>query len=231
MGDAGSAQPLILLAAAIEKARPGDIILAAAFGQGCDVLLFRATEALAGYRSRRPLADALGRAEITTEYVRYLALAGLLDVDRGMRAEQDMKTPLTALYRDRKAVLALVGGRCTKTGTVQFPKSDLSVNVNDPDFGTQEDYRFADIPASVVTYTADRLAYTPSPPYYYGTIAFEGGGRMVAEFADCSEGDLSVGATVRMMFRIKNIDEARNFTRYFWKAVPDRQDRPAAAGQ
>ena len=26
---------------------------------------------------------------------------------------------------------------------------------------------------------------------------------------------------MRMMFRIKAVDETRGFTRYFWKAVPD----------
>ncbi|HLY55881.1 MAG TPA: OB-fold domain-containing protein [Stellaceae bacterium] len=227
MGDAGPAQSLILLAQALETARPGQTILLAGFGQGCDTLVFRTTDAIAGYRSAAPLSMSLARAEVTSEYVRYLALAGLLDLDRGMRAEQDMKTPLTALYRERKAVLGLIGGRCTKTGTIQFPRSDLSVNQNDAAFGTQEDYRFAEIPATVVTYTADRLAYTPSPPYFYGTIAFEGGGRMVAEFADCTEADIQVGAPVRMMFRIKNLDEVRGFTRYFWKAVPDRERRPS----
>ncbi|MDO9443206.1 MAG: OB-fold domain-containing protein [Beijerinckiaceae bacterium] len=228
IGDCAAAQPLVLLAQALEKAAPGETILVAGFGQGCDVLIFRATPEIAVYRSARPLADALARRETTSEYLRYLALGGQLDVDRGMRAEQDMKTPLTALYRERKAVLGLIGGRCTRTGAIQFPKSDLSVDVSDPAFRTQEDYRFADVPARVVTYTADRLAYTPSPPYFYGTIAFDGGGRMVAEFSDCSEAEIQVGAPVRMMFRIKNRDELRGFTRYFWKAVPDRSDQPAA---
>lgn len=223
MGDAGPAQSLLLLAHALEKATPGQIILVAGFGQGCDVLIFRTTKALAGYRSASPLSAALARAEPTQEYSRYLALAGLLDIDRGMRAEQDQKTPLTALYRDRRTVLGLIGGRCTKTGTIQFPKSEFSVSPNDPAFDTQEDYRFADIPATIITFTADRLAYTPSPPYWYGTVAFDGGGRMVAEFADCGENDIQVGKRVRMMFRIKNRDELRGFTRYFWKAVPIRE--------
>jgi hypothetical protein len=35
---------------------------------------------------------------------------------------------------------------------------------------------------------------------------------------------------MRMMFRIKAVDETRHFTKYFWKAVPDfRADRGAAA--
>jgi len=224
VGDAGAAQPLLLLANSLETATPGQLILVAGFGQGCDAMLFRTTEEILKYQSTHRVADAVQRAEVTSDYLRYLALAQLINVDRGMRAEHTFKTPLTALYRNRKAVMGLIGGRCTKTGTVQFPKSDLSVNQNDPSFQTQEDYRFADIPAKIVTHTADRLAYTPSPPYYYGTIDFEGGGRMVAEFTDCEQDNLEVGADVKMMFRVKKRDEDRKFTQYFWKAVPAVRD-------
>ena len=34
-GDTGAAHPLVLLAAALEKAKPGDKILVVGFGQGC----------------------------------------------------------------------------------------------------------------------------------------------------------------------------------------------------
>ena len=137
-----------------------------------------------------------------------------------MRAEADQKQPGTTLWRNRKAVLGLVGGRCAKTGVVQFPRSDISVNPNDHGFGTQEDYPLADRKARIVTYTADALTYSPAPPSYYGMIDFEGGGRMMAEFTDVEADDVEVGRDMAMMFRIKAIDEIRDFTKYFWKAVP-----------
>jgi uncharacterized OB-fold protein len=141
-----------------------------------------------------------------------------------MRAEMDQKPVLTALYRNRKTVLGLIGSRCTETGTVQFPRSVISVNQEQPLVGTQEDYPLADKPARIMTYTSDSLTYTPDPPAYYGMIEFEGGGRMVAEFTDVDEKDLNVGAAMRMVFRIKATDETRGFTKYFWKAtVADTQ--------
>jgi uncharacterized OB-fold protein len=154
-----------------------------------------------------------------------------LDLERGMRAEFDQKTALTALNRSRKAVMALVGGRCTVTGAIQFPKTDISVAQNHRAQGTQEDYAFADRGARIVTYTADNLTYSPDPPCWYGAIEFEEGGRMTVEFADLESQDIEVGAPVRMMFRIKTIDEKRGFVRYFWKAVPDylAQHRAQAA--
>ncbi len=40
------------------------------------------------------------------------------------------------------------------------------------------------------------------------------------DFTDLDETDLVVGKPMRMMFRIKDIDQARGFRRYFWKASP-----------
>ena len=160
------------------------------------------------------------RQKTEANYLKYLAFTGNLKLDRGMRAELDHKQPMTALYRNRKAVFGLVGGRCTATGAIQFPKSEISVASTDGAVGTQEDYPLADRPARVVSFTADNLAYTPSPPCCYGMVEFDGGGRMVCEFTDVEPASLVVGTAMRMMFRIKAFDERRAFTKYFWKAVP-----------
>ena len=220
VGDSGAAHPLLMLAAALEVAKPGDKILLAGFGQGADVLLFQATEAVSRPPEQLGVAGHLARARKDTNYTRFLFHRGLLNLEKGMRAEMDEKQPGTSLYRNRKAVMGLVGGRCTKTGTVQFPKTEIGVNANDRSQGTQEDYPLADKIAKIVTYTADSLSFSPDPPVYYGAIDFEGGGRLVAEFADCSAEDVEVGRQMRMVFRIKAVDHARDFTKYFWKAVP-----------
>lgn len=220
VGDSGVAHPFLLLTAALEAAQPGEKILLVGFGQGADVLLFETTEALTRLPKRRGVAGSLARGAKDENYLRFLFHRGLLDLERGMRAEADQKQPGTTLWRQRKTVLGLVGGRCTRTGTVQFPKTDISVSTNDHGVGTQEDYPLADLPATITTYTADSLTYTPTPPNYYGTIDFEGGGRMMAEFTDVDASDVEVGRKVGMMFRIKAMDEARDFVRYFWKAVP-----------
>lgn len=220
VGDSGVAHPFLLLAAALEDAKAGETIVLIGFGQGVDVLVFEATgTALA---ERRGVSGSLARGAPTENYLRWLFHRGNLKLDRGMRAEFDQKQPGTTLWRQRKAVLGLVGGRCTKTGTVQFPRSDISVNPNDHAAHTQEDYPLADKRAKIVTYTADSLTYSPAPPSYYGMIDFEGGGRMMAEMTDADADDVEVGRDVEMMFRIKGVDEMRDFTKYFWKAVPVR---------
>jgi 3-hydroxy-3-methylglutaryl CoA synthase len=223
VGDTGAAHPLLLLAAALEKAKPGQKILLAGFGQGADVLVFETTDAITRQPKRLGVAGHIARAQKTDNYLRFLFHRGLLDLERGMRAEMDQKQPGTTLYRNRKAVLGLVGGRCAKTGTVQFPKSDIGVNPNDRTQGTQEDHPLAERRSKIITYTADSLSYSPDPPVFYGAIDFEGGGRLVAEFADCTAEDIEVGRDMRMVFRIKAVDELRDFTKYFWKAAPIRE--------
>jgi hydroxymethylglutaryl-CoA synthase len=229
LGEAGTAQPLILLAQALESAKAGEILVVVGFGQGCDVLVLRATASAAAAVRGLGVSGWLARRKAEPNYIKYLCFNGHLDIERGMRAEFDQKAALTALYRSRKAVMALVGGKCTKTGTVQFPKSPISVNQNDRAIGTQEDYPLADRLARIITHTADSLTFSPDPPCYYGAIEFEEGGRMTVEFGDVDADDVVVGAPVRMMFRIKAVDESRGFTKYFWKAVPDYLPAAAAA--
>jgi 3-hydroxy-3-methylglutaryl CoA synthase len=221
LGNSGAAHAVVLLVAALEAAAPGEKILVLGFGQGVDILVFEATEALAKLPARRAVTGSLARKYADSNYTRWLAHRGRLDLDKGIRAELDQKQPSTTLWRHRKGTLGLIGGRCTKTGTVQFPKSDISVNPNDRAQGTQEDYPLAEIPAKLMTFTADSLQYSPSPPVYYGMVDFEGGGRLIAEFADVFE-EPAVGTDMQMVFRIKAVDEVRSFTKYFWKAAPVR---------
>ena len=222
VGDSGVAHPLLMLASALESARPREKLLLVGFGQGCDLLLFEATAAIGRMSRRASLAASLARRQPDENYLRFLFHRGLLELERGMRAEAEQKQPGTTLYRNRRAVLGLLGSRDTRTGAVQYPPAELSVHTGEPTAGSHEDYPLADRPGRIVSYTADRLAYSPSPPLYYGVIDFEGGGRLVTEFTDASSESIAVGRTVRMMFRIKGIDELRHFTKYYWKAAPVR---------
>ena len=76
------------------------------------------------------------------------------------------------------------------------------------------------VSATVLTWTADRLTYTPDPPAHYGIVQFEGGGRLMADFTDVDTGEVEVGMPMRMVFRIKEQDARRNLKSYFWKAAP-----------
>ena len=127
---------------------------------------------------------------------------------------------MTALWRNRKMILGMVGGKCEKCGTAQFPAMEICVNPECRTSGTQVPYEFADRPARIKTFTGDLLAVSVDPPTTYGMIQFDGGGRFMADFTDCELSDVRVGQQVAMSFRKRYDDEERGFTGYFWKAVP-----------
>ena len=157
-----------------------------------------------------------------TSYLKYLSFIGQISLAWGMRAEMDNKPALTAAWRDHARTERFEGGKCTRCGTVQFPRSRLRVNPACKAQDTQTALSFADRAARVLSHTSDFLAYTPAPPFQFGHIDFEGGGRVLMEFADTDRDELSVGLPVRMVYRIKDLDAARGFRRYFWKATPVR---------
>jgi 3-hydroxy-3-methylglutaryl CoA synthase len=228
IGDSGSAHALLMLAAVLERARPGELILVAQFGHGAEACVLRVTDAIAGFRPRTGVRGWLAQGVAESRYTKFLAFNGLLPLERGMRAEQDKKTALTTLHRNRGMLLGLVGGRCRETGAVHFPPSRLSVTPGQHALDTQEPYKLAERHARVRSWSADFLSYCPSPPNHYGYVDFNGGGRCFMEITDVAPGEVENGMRMRMSFRIKDVDERRNFTRYFWKAVPLR-DAPAAS--
>src|SRR5207344_3188851 len=98
---------------------------------------------------RPGVRGALARRREETNYNRFLAFNDLVTLERGMRAELDKQTPLSVLYRKRDMILGLVGGRCGKCGTLQFPKSNVCVNPDCNAFHTQTDHPFADMSGKV----------------------------------------------------------------------------------
>jgi len=219
-GEAGVAHPLLMLVATLEEAKPGDLILLVGFGQGADALLFEATDAIKRQPKRLGMRGHLKRRKEEMNYGKFLAFNDGIELERGMRAEADKLTPLSALWRNRETVTSFVGGRCSKCGTLQFPRTNICVNPNCNAMHTQEPYPFADEVGRINSYTADRLTYSPDPPACYGMIQFEAGGRVMIDFTDVDADALAVGQPMRMMFRIKDIDSQRGFRRYFWKAAP-----------
>lgn len=221
VGQCGTAQPLLMLAAELASAEPGQTIVVTGFGQGCDALVFRVTDAIRETRPKRGVAGWLERRVEETNYHKLLTYSGVIEREYGKRAELDRAPALTAQYRNREGVTGFVGGRCDRCGTVQYPKAIYCVNPNCGARDTQEPHPMADVPAKVKTFTADHLVFSMDPPAYLGLVEFEGGGRTMVEFTEVDPEVFDVGTPTSMRFRIKHVDERRGMRQYFWKAAPD----------
>jgi 3-hydroxy-3-methylglutaryl CoA synthase len=219
-GETGAAHPLVMFINELQDSNPGDKIIVASFGQGSDALLFEVTDAIKDLPPRNGTRGALAVRKQVNNYQKYLKFRDLLKTEMGIRAEAPTQTALTVLYRDNKMLMGLVGGRCSKCGTAQFPKTPVCVNPDCNAFHSQEDHEFADSAGYIKAFTSDLLSVSVAPPNCYGMVQFEGGGRMMADFTDCEAGELSVGQPVRMVMRKRYEDIDRGFHGYFWKAVP-----------
>ena len=220
VGDTGAAHPLLLLCRALEEAEPGDEVLVVGFGSGVDVLHLRATDAVRSFRPRRTVDELLKMGRDLGSYERYAAFRELLAVETGMRGELQAETPMSVLWRHRRTVLGLVGSRCRRCGTPQFPPQRVCANAGCRAVDEMEPYPFADQSCRVFSYTADLLAWSPDPPLIYGIVDFDGGGRMMMELTDCGLEDLEVGQRAELVFRRKYHDRERGIYTYFWKCVP-----------
>jgi 3-hydroxy-3-methylglutaryl CoA synthase len=222
VGDTGSASPLMMLVAALEDAKPGDRILVVSFGDGGDAVSFQVTEKIKSAASRRAVKKHIASKKDLASYEKYLAFRNLAPMDLGMRGEISIKTPMSALFRERKVILSCRGSKCKKCGTPQYPYQRVCVN---PDCGAidqMEDYRFSDRNGVLFTYTGDNLAASIDPPSVYGVVDFEGGGRFWFDLTDCDLDSVKVGMPVEMTFRRRYVDESSGVHGYSWKAAPIR---------
>ncbi|MBN2284578.1 MAG: OB-fold domain-containing protein [Deltaproteobacteria bacterium] len=219
-GDTGAAHSFLMFAAALEEANPGDKILLASFGQGCDVLAFEVTKNIKKLKPRLGFKGSLERKANLDSYQKFSKFRDLIIADLGIRGEANPSSSLTVLWRKRKTLYGFVGLKCNKCKTPQYPGNSICVN---PDCGSINDfseYEFADKKAKILMYTGDMLAASVNPPSVYGMVGFEGGGRTFIDFTDCDLTQVKVGMPAKMSFRRRNKDKERGFTGYFWKAVP-----------
>jgi 3-hydroxy-3-methylglutaryl CoA synthase len=218
-GFVGAAQSLLMLANVLDQASPGDVVVVAGFGQGSDVIVLRATDAVVAARPARTVSDALSAGVTVRSYAQMASFYDEITPDWGMRAERDTKTALTEQYRSSDQINGFVAGKCSSCGQVQFPQLAYCVNCKAP-ASALVPICLADEAARVLTYTADMLTYHPSPPLYIGFAQFDLGARLLMEFVDVRPETFEVGTRLRMRFRIKERDQTRGFYRYFWKAAP-----------
>lgn len=220
-GYAGAAHGLLVLSDVLARAKAGEKILVAGFGQGVDALVLETTDEIAYRSSDGGLNVCRANGVITDAYLQMASFYGEIQPDWGMRGEKAEKASLSAHARVADRLAGFVAGRCRHCGTVQFPRLAYCVNPECAWPASQfDDHRLADEPARVLTYTADWLSYCPAPPLYVGFAQFASGARLMMEIVDVGPEGLEVGTPLRMVFRLKEHDRVRGFNRYFWKATP-----------
>ena len=203
IGNAGAAQPALGLTAALEQSTSGQVIVLLVVADGADAAVFRTTEALSGWQPSRPVVDQVaGGAPIP--YGTYLRWRGVLPFEPPRRPEP-ARPSASAAGRSGDWKFGFVGS-AGPGGEVHLP----------PQAGDDAAVPMADATGTVVTFTIDRLAYSPSPPVVFAVVDFDGGGRLPVELTDVDVDQVRTGARVELTFRkLFTADDIHN---YFWKA-------------
>ena len=216
VGNTGAAFAPMMLVAALEEAKPGDRILWANYGDGADAFVLQVTDQIEKVRGRRGIKRHLESKMQIHNYEKYVRFRNLMQGEADRRPQYISSLPM--IWRDRKQVLPLHGGRCRNCGNIQFPIQRICAYCQAKD--NYEEVRLADKTATVFTFSMDERAVEVDPPRVWTISDFDDGGRIYCTMTDRDTEKIDIGMQVEMTFR--KIHEGAGVHNYFWKCRPIR---------
>ena len=213
LGNAGAAFAPLLLAAALEDAKPGERLLVANYGDGADALALTTTEHVQKLEPRRGVSWHLERRRPVASYDHYLKARGLNAAEWEAPAGPGLSA--TIHFRDRDSNLGFCGQKCRKCGAVQFPVQRVCESCFAKD--DFEPYRLSDRTGRLVTYTLDFFFPTPEPPTVVAIVDIDGA-RVHMQVANLAAEDVKTGLALE--FELRRIHQAGGRPNYYWKASP-----------
>jgi uncharacterized OB-fold protein len=137
LGDLGAASVFMGLTAVLDRAKPGERILALTYGSGVsDAVALRVTERIEGRRERLKTVDSYLESKIDLEdYLTFAKMKGALKKDV-TPLKLGVSPASSALWRDGREIRQLNGIKCKKCGYVNFPPSirKICVRCGDTEF-------------------------------------------------------------------------------------------------
>ena len=211
IGSLGAAHPFVMLVAALQGVKPGDKILLASYGDGSDVLILEATDALMKFQEGADFNALLDRKELISSYTKYLAFKKTFESEF-----QDYYSSISALFRERDRFSRLLGGKCKNCGYITTLALRVCPNCRKKD--QLENMRLGRR-GVVFTFTQEWYYPSPEPPTTLAVVDLEGGGRIYCQMTDCSDPSIvKIGMPVEMT--VRKYHEALDLPHYFWKCKP-----------
>ena len=218
LGNTGAAFVPMLLASALEDAVPGQLIVAASYGDGSDVLGFRSTALAGNGGATTGVGGFLNSGKSLDSYETYARWRDVWVTDAASRRPQAQSPSVSALWREGDRNIRFYGATCNQCGFVQYPPQRVCVNCRAHEDSTP--LRLSDRLGHVFTYSMDYLAGTTDTPLVIAVIDFDGGGRVLCMITDRELDEIQIGMPVDMSFRkLRVVNGIHN---YYWKAVPQR---------
>jgi len=214
VGATGAAHPLMILVSALEKAKAGDRILVAGYGNGADAISLIITDEISKLGKRRAISGHL-ESKMPIPYSTYLNWRDILQ--KTSAAVRPVKIPsTTALWREQEDVLRFYGVRCLVCGKIIYPKQRICSYCHAKD--KFETVKLARKRAELFTYSMDYVGGGKESPMVVTVVNFEDGGRAVLQMTDRVIDQVKIGMKLELSFR--KLREINGIQNYFWKTVP-----------
>jgi 3-hydroxy-3-methylglutaryl CoA synthase/uncharacterized OB-fold protein len=205
IGYAGAAAPLLALAAALDGASTGDVLVWASTGDGAEAALVDVDD---GDRFSSSVADAVG-AGVDLTYARYLRIREVLPDAALSPFSSEIEQ-----WRDADRTARLQAARCRACGHIAYPPQPVCSACH-----RHDDAEAYSLPRTgrLFTFTVEHLFPNPERRLAMGVLELEDGVRFYAAITDVPPEDLYVGMPMRLVYRRLHL--GGQFVNYFWKAT------------
>jgi len=213
IGNTGTAHPLLMLSASLDKAKLNDRILFVGYGDGAQAFIFSVKDKIREGQgssvencvtSKMPLAS----------YEQYLKFRKLIMTEAARSPAYPSSLPY--MWRERDYFTRFHGSKCLNCGTEQYPRHRVCYECKSKD--SFEEINLAPKKGVVITYTRDYLFPSPVPPHVTAVVELEGGCRVYVMMTDVNPDEMKSQMLVGLVFRM--LHSRAGFYHYGWKARP-----------
>lgn len=217
MGNTGAAFFMMVLVAAFEKAKAGDRILCASYGDGADAWSLQITDRMGVGMDRRGMERHLASKMMLTNYGKYLRFRDLMEWEG--TPVPPVESSDNVFYREERALFRGYGQKCEACGHVQFPPQRICMWCQEKD--QFDEVKIVDKKGKLFTFSLDeRAVFSLDLPNVLVIVDLEGGGRIYNQATDRDPKKLKVGMDMEFTFR--KFHEGSGFHNYSWKLQPVR---------
>ena len=212
MGAPGSATAFLLLAAALEVASPGDLLLLLNYGDGADGVLLRVTDEIGNSPLPSSVSDHVSEKRLYPSYQIFQKM-------RTYYGEHQEAAELSnvLLEKEESQNVRLHGTLCMSCNTRQYPITRVCSACQNRD-------SLQEIPLAhtgqVFTFTRDHLYAAPDNPTIMSVVDLDQGGRLYLQMTDVDPEDVRIGDSVVLTLRRRK--EGPTMHNYYWKCRPIR---------
>lgn len=220
IGCTGAASAMMMLASALENAKPGERVLFANYGDGADAFILRVNRRANEIIGGKGINGYLESKLMIPSYGSYLHFRDMMEWEVDRRPPP--RTSLPIFFRESEGLLRLIGQRCKQCLHEQFPRQRLCMwcraRMETPD--AYDDIWLPKQKGSLFSYSMERRAPVVDLPNVNCVVDLEGGARFYGLMTDRDPEKIKIGMPMEFTFR--KINDGQGVHNYFWKVRPVR---------